>query len=322
MPRRWPLWTTLVPLGVGALAWAHVWAGWRDRLAADLRRVLPPGTVVRVGGVPYRIEARTGPVALTLGGPAVRAHLQAQALVVNRQPWRTDRQVLNLAAPRLTLEARPIPPLATRIEAPAAQASLRIGPAGIARLSVVLERARVASDWMPGPLRAERLEFHLAETPTQGPVRSSLPVQAAIALAAEGARLAGGAPLALGLEAELVAPHPVRSWAALARGGAVELRRVALSDAEGEVVRASATFRPDPDGRWVGRGRLVTFCPATVRAALSGAPPGPEKRTRRPVETPFTVVVGGPVGLAPPPGPPPPIRGQAPPCPRLLGGLP
>lgn len=319
---RFPLWVTLVPLALGAALWFFMWTSFRDRLDQALAETLPAGTSWSLGGFPYRLEARTGPVALDYQGEATRARLEARQLTVNRQPWRTDRQVVNLEDSRLSLALAPLAAMSATIEARAAQASLRTEADRVARLSIVWEKPLIGLGFLDQPLAATSFEVHLRETPADADPESLspvLPVQDQLVIRASDVRLGEGSPLRLMLDAELTAARPVRSLAVWRDGGTAEIRDLVLSDATGDVLRLSATLSPDKDGRLAVAGTITTVCPASVRAAFAGLPPVSEKRARRPVTLAFRAIPGVSAVVAPPePGkPPPPVRGQEPDCPRL-----
>jgi hypothetical protein len=316
--RRVPLWVTLVPLVAGIGLWYLLWTGWRDRLEAALAMVLPPGTPVAVGGFPYRLEATTGPVALAHQDEALALALEAQALAVNRQPWRLDRQVINLTAPRATLAIAPFPAIRATASAPTAQASLRLDGRRIARASAVFEEAELSLGILAAPIRAASFEAHLRETPTAAAAPSP-PTQAQMVFGGEGLRIGASAAFSLSAMLDLEAQGPVTSVAGWRAGGTAALREFRLADAHGEVVRATATLSADADGRVLARGMLETVCPASLRAVAAGLPPVTEKRARKPVRIPFMAVLGASLTLPPPDPakPPPPVRGQEPDCPRL-----
>ncbi|WP_448581573.1 hypothetical protein [Thermaurantiacus sp.] len=316
---RPPLWLTLVPLLLGIAGWYLAWSQWRDRLETALLALLPAGTPIALGGFPYRLEARTGPVQLERAGEAVTARLAAEAMVVNRQPWRVDRQVINLAAPRIALTG--LRGATLGLEAPSAQASLRFDSGWIARASAVFEAARLRAEFLPVPARAERLEVHVRETPANvvSDQSATLPVQAQLILSAVALRFGEGEAVSLSAALDLTARAPVRRVATWQAGGTAELRELVIADREGEVVRVSGTFSPGADRRLLFAGSVETVCPASVRAALLGSPPVSEKRTRKPVRFALTAVLGE---LAEPEAPvpgavAPPVRAQAPDCPRL-----
>lgn len=316
--RRVPLWLTLVPLLAGIGLWYLLWSGWRDRLEQALAPVLPPGTPVAIGGFPYRLEATTGPVRLEHRDEALFLSLEAAAMAVNRQPWRLDRQVINLTAPRALLAIAPLAAIRAEVAAPTAQASLRLDGRRIARASAVFEEAALTLGLIDAPIRASRLEAHLRETPTDAAAPTP-PTQAQMVFAGEGFRIRASAPFALAAALDLAATGPVTSVAGWREGGTAELREFRLADASGEILRATATLSADAAGRVIARGTVHTVCPATLRATAAGGAPVSEKRARKPVAIPFTAVLGERLVLPPPdPGkPPPPVRGQEPDCPRL-----
>ncbi|WP_448579202.1 hypothetical protein [Thermaurantiacus sp.] len=319
---RIPLWVTLVPLAVGVVVWFFLWTGFRDRLDQALAETLPAGTSWSIRGFPYRLEARTGPVALSYEGKALRARLDARQMIVNRQPWRTDRQVVNLEGSQASLALQPLAGISATIAAEAAQASLRTEDGRVARLSIVWERPGIRLGFLAQPLSATSVEAHLRETPAAADPNSRspvLPVQDQLVLRASDLRLGEGSPLRLMLDAELTAARPIRSFTTWEKGGTAEIRDLVLSDSTGDVLRLSATLSPGRDGRLYVAGTLTTVCPASVRAAFAGLPPVSEKRARRPVTLAFTAVPGVSADVAPPEAgkPPPPVRAQEPDCPRL-----
>lgn len=313
---------TLVPLVAGIAAWAVLWNGFRSDFEATLGRLLPDETRVSTGGFPYRLEARAAPLALDWSGDALTATIQAAEAVANRVPWQPARTVLNLREPRLRLALAPLQEARLEIAAPAAQASLRTAEGRIARMSVVWEDATVRLGWLPMPITAERLEAHLRETPARDAADAStprLPTQDQLVLTARDLRFGGGDPLTLMLDSEVTADRPVTSLKAWAAQGTVEVRALTLSDATGEVARFTGTLVPAGDGTLRLAGTVETVCPQSVRATFEGRPAPSEKRSRRPERIAFTGLLPGGLELAPadPDRPPPPVRGQQPPCPRL-----
>lgn len=319
--RRVPLWVTLLPLLFGIGLWLFLWSGYRDRFEAALVAAVPQASGFSIGGFPYRLEAQLGPTALDWRGEAATATLRASDVLVHRQPWREDRQVINLRDSTLSLGLAPLAGISAGISAAAAQASLRTADNRIARLSIVWEKPSIRLGFLNEPVAASTLEVHFRETPAEtapGDPSPVLPVQDQLVLRAAGLTLGEGSPLSLTLEAELTAGQPIRSLRAWREGGTAEIRDLVVSDATGEVLRLAATVSPGSDGRLLVAGTITTVCPASVRAALAGLPPVTEKRARRPVSFAFTAIPGI-TAEAPPadPGKPPPVRAQEPDCPRL-----
>lgn len=319
---RIPLWATLVPLVLGVLLWGWVWRGYADSFRADLQQVAPPGTDIALGGFPYRLEARIQNLDTSLGTEVLRGRLQAKGLAVNRVPWQTDRQVLNLESADVSVAVAGLSGATARVEAAEAQASLKLDGAQIARLSVVWEAPRLSVGLLPGAIVARHLEVHLRETPSAAARPAggtALPTQAQIMLSGDGVRFGAGDPLTLAVDSEVTGPGPLTSYALWARGGAVEIRSATLSDAGGEVARLTATLGPDGAGALRITGRIETICPASVRAVIAGQAQPVEKRSRKPQ----TIALSGrlPGGLVAAPAdplkPPPPVRAQEAPCPRL-----
>lgn len=331
--RRWPLWSTLIPLLLGIGVWYVVWSGYRDRLAADIARLVPSATRVELGGFPYRLEATVTPARIGHSGDSLIVGGEADSAVVNRQPWQPDHSVFNLTAPVMRAAVQPLNALALAVRAPLAQASLHIDPRAakrlggapvLARLSIVWERATLSTALLPAPLTADRFEAHVRETPTApttpaaaGGASPRPPMQAQIVLAGAGVRMAGGAPLILDAEVQVAATRRLTSYAAWSRGGTAELTRLSLRDATGEVLRLAATGVPDGRGNLLLNGAIVTPCPATVRAAFAAQPAPSELRLRKPVTIAVRGLAGEPLIFADAGPAPTQVLKQEPPCPRL-----
>lgn len=324
MSRRIPLWATLIPLVLGIVLWGLIWRGYEAEFEADLAKLLPADVNMDAGGFPYRLEARLGTVKLDHRDAALELGLAAEDATVNRVPWQRDRQVITMGRSQARAALTPLAGAHVVVDAPEALASLRLDGPRIARLSVVWQTPRLATGLFAVPVTADSFEAHLRETPadTQATATQArgprLPTQAQLVLAGTGVRFGGGAPLKLALDSEMTGPGPITSLAGWEQGGTAEIRSATLTDATGEVARLSATLVED--GRRLRlAGTVETVCPATVRAAIAGTPAAREMRSR----VPEKIAVGGtlPGGLtaAPrdPAKPPPPVRGQEPPCPAL-----
>jgi 1-acyl-sn-glycerol-3-phosphate acyltransferase len=319
--RRVPLWTTLLPLFAFGVGWWFIWDGYRDRLVEEVARLVPAGTRIESGGWPYRLAVRIAPVATGARDDALATTLTADAITVHQVPWQPNRMVLNLESPAAEARLSPLSGADIRVRAPSAQASLRRDGSRILRLSSVWEQAEIESGLVAAPMRAERFEAHLRETPAsaaQGKAPRG-PAQASFVLRGSGMRFSGGDPLAIVVEADVTASRPVTSLAGWAQDGTIELGRITVSDSHGEIARIEATVVPDGRGKLTVAGTVETVCPATVRAALAADPPVSELRARRPVTLPLSGTLAGGTVVPPadPDRPPPPVRGQEPPCPRL-----
>lgn len=323
MSRRIPLWATLVPLVAGVLAWGWLWRGHAAGLRADIEAAVPAGQSIEMSGFPYRLEAHLAPFRDSYAGAAARADIVARELVVNRVPWQRDRQVVSLADSTVRVALAPLAGATASVKAAEAQASLRLEEGRIGRLSIVWEKPEIGSGLLPANAAADHLELHLREPPVgeaKGAGTSGGDAaQAELVLAASGFRLGAGSPVALELQADITGQAPLRDFSAWAAGGAVAIRSLALRDATGEIARFTGRLTPDGSGRLRVEGAIDTVCPATVRAAVSGAAAPSEMRARKPER----IAISGhvPAGLlaaaADPTRPTPPVRGQEPPCPRL-----
>lgn len=323
MSRRIPLWATLIPLLLGIAVWGFLWRGHEAQFEADLRQVLPADADIDAGGFPYRLEAQLGEVKLEHRDAALELGLAATEARINRVPWQRDRQVITVGASQARAALTPLQGAFVVVDAPEALASLRLDGERIARLSVVWQAPTITTGLFGVPVKAESFEAHLRETPADADAKGGaagprLPTQAQLVLAGTGVRFGGSAPLKLALDSEMTGPGPITSLAGWEQGGTAEIRSATLSDKTGEVARLSATL-VEEEGRLRIAGTVETVCPATVRAAIAGTAAPREMRSR----VPEKIVVGGtlPGGMtaAPrdPAKPPPPVRGQEPPCPAL-----
>lgn len=320
---RLPLWTMLLPLVLGIAVWAWLWRGHAAGLEADLARILPPGTAIEAGGFPYRLEVDVAPLDIALDDVALQARLKAANATVNRVPWQRERQVMNFGDTVAEIALKPIQGAVARIVSPEAQASLRLEDGRIARLSILWEGAEIQTGLFATPATARHFEAHLRETPAKDGQKETaspkLPTQAQLVLSGQDVRFGGGEPLELSIDSELTAGAPIVSLASWADGGTAEIRSATLRDATGEVARAKATLVPDGMRGLTVAGTIETVCPATVRAAMEGQPPVSESRARKPELIAFSGTLPGKLVPAPrdPAKPPPPVRAQEPPCPRL-----
>lgn len=316
--KRLPLWATLIPLIVGlAIYW---WYWDRERAAFEDRLETLFGEAVSVNGFPYRLEADVAEPRLRHDGEFA-LDVRAGRAVINRQPWRDSLSFVRLIEPRLQWRA-PALGLGFDVASGSEQASLRLDGERIARLSSVHETAELRLPFVGTPATAKSFEWHFRETPAAPDPASrapTFPEQAQLVLAAEAVRFGQGDPLKLAAQIGLTSAAPVWDLASWRRGGTVELRRVTLSDAAGEVATLIATGSASLTAPLRIAGTIETVCPITVQAAFAGtAAPAREYRTRRPVK----LGIGGTPGnleLVLPTGGPRrmPVRAQEAPCPRL-----
>ncbi len=316
--RRLPLLMTLLPLALAIGLYWLFWTGWAAQFQAVVDGWLPAGSA-RVGGFPYRLEAEVDNPRLA-GGDVVKLSATATRARINRGPWRPELTVVATEAPRFA--ATVSPGIAASVAARTAITSINVDPESgrLLRLSTVADMARVATALLPVAVTADRLEMHLRErfadaTPVASP---SGPPRGQLVLAGTALRLAQGDPLTLA--ADLVATGPARltAYDLWATSGTVEVTSLTLADATGEVARVKATIVP------IGRtglrlaGTVETICPASVAAAIAGAPPVSEQRLRAPVRLAFQGAPGA-VTLAPLPADLArrAVRAQLPPCPVL-----
>jgi hypothetical protein len=318
---RIPLWATLLPLLLGVAVWAFVWRGYEAGFEADLRKVLPADAEIEAGGFPYRLEARLGEIKLEHRDAALELGLATESMAVNRVPWQRDRQVISLGQSQARAALGPIAGADVVIDSPAAQASLRLEEARIARGSAVWQQPTIRTGLFAAPVRAAEFQAHLRETPATGAARTEgrLPTQVQLVLGGREVRIGAGASLEFRLVSELTATQPVASLSGWRSNGTVELQEAVLSDSTGEVARLKGRLVAEPSGALRLDGVIETVCPASVRAAVAGLPPVAEQRSRRPEQVAVSGTLPGGLVAAPrdPAKPPPPVRAQEPPCPRL-----
>ncbi|TRW18187.1 DUF2125 domain-containing protein [Glacieibacterium frigidum] len=314
--KRFPLWLTLVPLvaGVGGYYW--YWSGQRDAFRAEIARVLP-GSSLSVGGFPYRLEAVVGSPARKSLAPDIDARVSAAQAVLNRGPFQSDLTVLRSTDPRIVARIPALAEAGVSIAARSAQTSLHLDKKGVvARLSTVLDAARVDAALLGGSVLAKTLEVHFREIPGRLPEAwsATLPERAQVVLAGEGVQMGKGAPLRLAGDLRVTGPTRLVDYARWAGKGTVEVRGLTLGDATGQVLRLDATLVAAA-GRPRVTGTILTTCPLSVQAALADGRVS-EQRLRIPVKLAF----GGSPGawtLTGMPTPGRPVRGQQPPCPAL-----
>lgn len=316
--RRSPLWLTLVPLVVGIAVYGWAWRGWAEDFAATVQGWFPDAAV-SVTGFPYRMETELAAPRLVSDGP-LRLRAGAAAVRINRGPWRPELTIFQSRQPRF--EARLSDALGVVITAPGALTSLRLVDGRLERLSTEAKDARIRFGFTALPLSAASLETHVRERAGKAVAGSpTLPPRGQLMIAATGLRLGDGAPLTL--DADMIATGAARltGYDLWAGTGTVEVSRLTLADATGEIAAIKATLTPQ--GRNVMRfaGTIASVCPATLAALLQGQPAPSELRLRAPVRFAvegalgagaFVRVGGLPADLASRPR-----RGQQAGCPRL-----
>ena len=318
MSRRFPLWLTLVPLVAAIAIYWLFWSSWARDFGDELGRVLPAKGVA-VTGFPYRLEARV--VAPDWrAGDAVQVTASADSALVNRGPWATELTVIRAEYPRFAAIVGP--GFGASFSGKTASTSVRIIDGKLARVSSIIEAAKVSVGFLPTAITADTLELHLrVRVPAAASAASATPPpRGQLVVRGERARLDGGD--ALTIMANMTANGPVRliDFDRWAEAGTIEISKLTLGDAHGTVASVAATLVP------VGRkalrfaGTIETVCPATLVAAWSGVAAPKELRLRVPVRLAFDGVAGA-VRLAGVPGD---LagrarRGQDPACPVVRG---
>jgi hypothetical protein len=321
--RRVPLWLTLVPLVVAVGLYAWLWRGWAEAFRTEIADWLP-GETLSVSGFPYRLELAVAQPRLA-GGDVVSLRAEATSARINRGPWQPDLTIVRTEAPRLTAEVSPS--LRASIEGGTALTSINWGDGRLRRLSAVVQAARIRIGGRRLPLQADTLELHLRERQGEA-VPETSPVQAARGqLVLSGTRLrlggSGAAPGdALTMTAEILATGAarLRDYDRWARGGTLEITRLTLADAHGEVARIKATLAPEGRTRLQLAGTASTVCPMSLMGEAGAAP---EYRLRVPVVLAFSGTIEDfafspvPATLANRPR-----RTKEPACPKILSASP
>jgi len=320
--RRIPLWVTLLPLLVGLGVYWWYWDRERDAFETSLEAVFGEGRAA-VGGFPYRLEAEVAGPRLRHAG-AYRLDIGAKRAVLNRQPWRRGLTFVRLLDPAIRWRPADLDGVGFDVASRTAQSSLRVDGDRIVRLSSVHEAAQLRLPFVPMPAAAAMFEWHFRETPAEPDPASrspTFPEQAQLVLGAQALRFGKGDPLDLAAQIGITSAKPIWDLASWRRGGTVELRRLTLRDATGDVMTLVATGSASLAAPLRVVGTVETICPESVQALFAGGPmPAREYRARRPVTFSFGGAADD-LQLMLPAGIPPnrPVRAQEAPCPRLSG---
>lgn len=320
MSRRIPLGLTLVPLIAALGIYWLFWSGWADDFKAALQPWLP-GTELVVTGFPYRLEtevARPGIAA----GDIVKLIASATTARINRGPWQPALTVVNTQG--LRFSAIVSEGLSATLAGKTAATSIKVDAGRLQRLSTRIEAASLGLGMTAMPITADSLELHLRELIPTGTIATA-PTGAPrgqLVIAGERLRLGGGDALTLAADITVTGAGRLLGYDAWAPTGTLELTRLRLADAHGEIAGVRATLVPSGRRGLRFAGAIETICPLTVVAALDGRVAAPEKRLRVAVRLSFegagnaVSVQGLPLDLATRP-----VRGQLPACPMVRGQL-
>lgn len=317
MMRRVPLWLTLVPLLVAVGVYYLLWQGWARQFEAVVADWLP-GASFSVGGFPYRLEATVRNAALA-GGEGIRLEASSPKLRINRGPWQQQLTVLAAEYPRFSAVVGP--GFGASISGKSAITSINLVEGRLARLSSVVEAANARLAFTSARIAADSFELHLRERfPEAGSDSASptLPERGQAVIAGRRVRFDGGDALTIDGEIGVTGASRLLGFAAWAGTGTIEVRRLAIADAHGEVAGIKATLVPVGGTSLRFAGTIETICPASVEAAFLGLPPPVEMRLRAPVR----LAVDGAAGAVRLSGIPDNLklratRAQLPPCPVL-----
>ncbi len=318
--RRIPLWLTLVPLVAAIGLYWLLWSGWAKTFERELAGWLP-GAAIGISGFPYRIEADVVAPRLSISG-RVGIDVAADHAIINRGPWQPDLTIIRSDRPRLSIGVGP--GLQMRVNGASALTSVHRVDGQLARLSNVIESARLRLGYLSAPIAADGLELHLRELlPAATAAKSPrLPARGELVIEGERLRIGGGDALTLATDLLVTGAARLTDYDRWTDGGTVEVSALTLADAHGEFARVAATLVPLGRSGLRIAGTVDTLCPATVAAAFAGLPPPRELRLRTVVRLAFEGsetglhLVGLPADLATRPR-----RGQLPPCPIVRGRL-
>jgi Uncharacterized protein conserved in bacteria (DUF2125) len=318
MLRRIPLWLTLVPLVAGIIGYYLLWQGWARDFEALVEDWLPEAQV-SVSGFPYRLEADVKDPTLR-GGGTVKLLASAPRIRINQGPWKPQLTIVRSDYPRFSAVVGP--GFGASIAGRSAVTSINVVGGKLIRLSSIIDAANARLGFADVRIAADEVQLHARERFPETPGDAGAPTQPVrgqLVISGQRVRLDGGDALTLASEIAATGAERLTDFAGWARTGTIEVERLALADAHGEVALVKATLVPVGGTGIRMAGTIETICPASVEAAVLGvAAPAREMRLRSPVRLAFDGVPGA-VRLT---GMPDNLvyratRGQVPPCPRL-----
>lgn len=318
MLRRLPLWTTLIPLVLaGGLYWV-LWSGWAKEFGAAVEDVLP-ATDVSVTGFPYRLETEITSPTWTFGS-GVKIAAGADRAFINRGPWAPELTVVRAEYPKFSAIVGP--GFGASFTGKAALTSVKIVEGRLVRLSSVIEAAKARLGFTPVAIVADVLELHLRERVPEAtlPESATLPPRGQLVVKGERLRFDGGDALTFAADMTANGATRLTDFDRWAHDGTIEVAKLTLADAHGEVAKVAATVVPMGRTGLRFAGTIETVCPGNVLAAFDGAPAVKELRLRIPVRLAFD----GPAGALRLTGVPDDLamrarRGQDPACPAIRG---
>ncbi len=318
MMRRIPLWLTLLPLLVGVAIYAWLWRGWAADFKAAIQPWLP-GAELSIAGFPYRLEAAVERPALR-GGDVVQLAASAARAQINRGPWQPDLTIVSTTAPRFSAIVGP--GIGASLSGLSGLSSIHVVDGRVVRFSTVVEAARARLGFTSALIAADVLQLHLRELPpgeaaAAGPTS---PPRGQLVIAGERLRFDKGDALTLAADIAVTSAARLVAYDAWASAGTIEVPRLTIADAHGEIARVNASIVPLGRRGLRFAGTIETICPATIAAAFAARPAAPELRLRAPVRLAFegsagaVQLTGVPVDLATRA-----VRAQVPACPVVRG---
>lgn len=312
------MWVTLVPLLLAIGGYWLAWSSWAKDFGAVVTQILPDSQVA-VKGFPYRLEAELSQPVWRFGD-GVKVTASADRALVNRGPWHNELTVVRADYPKVSAIVGP--GFGASFTGKSALTSVRIEDGKLARLSSLIEAAKVRLGFAAVAIGADVLELHLRERvpAVTTPESATLPPRGQLVIEGQRLRFDGGDALTFAADMTANGAARLTNFDAWKQTGTIEVGKLTLADAHGDVAKVAATVVPT--GRMGLRfaGTVETVCPANVMAALAGAPPVSELRLRAPVRLAFDGLAGA-VRLSGVPGDlaQRARRGQDPACPVLRG---
>jgi hypothetical protein len=318
MLRRVPLWVTLVPLALAIGLYWLLWSGWAKDFGAMVEATLPVSGV-EVTGFPYRLETALVKPHWT-AGDGIRIDASADRALVNRGPWVPELTVIRAEYPKFSAIVGP--GFGASFTGKAALSSVKVVDDRLARLSTVIEAAKARLAFTPVAIAADVLELHLRERAPEAPMPDSatLPPRGQLVIKGQRLRLDGGDALTFAADITANGATRLTDFDRWAQDGTIEVTRLTVADAHGDVAKVAATLVPIGRSGLRFAGTIETVCPGNVLAAFEGAPAVMELRLRIPVRLAFD----GPAGALRLTGVPDDLtmrarRGQDPACPVIRG---
>jgi hypothetical protein len=275
MLRRIPLWLTLVPLLAGIAVYFLMWQGWSREFENVVKDWLPEARF-EVSGLPYRLEADARDAALA-GGGTIKLSASAPRIRINRGPWQPQLTIIRADYPRFSAVVGP--GFGASIAGRSALTSINVIDGKLMRLSSVINAANARLGVADVRIAADEVQLHARERfpETAGDAGApTLPVRGQLVISGQRVRFDGGDALTLASETAATGAARLTNFADWARAGTIEVARLTLADAHGEVAAVKATLVPVGGTRirMAGITATVRLDPSFVAGWLRNVDPG------------------------------------------------